>query len=99
MTSSTSWQTRLAVEIGEHERLGLGSDREPRVLEQLPQPLPHLGPTRLADRERLVAERVAEHARLGGLARAVDAFESHEQAGHQEPKLSARVAAATIRAL
>jgi hypothetical protein len=66
----------------EQQRLRLGAERGGGVLEDLAHALANVGAARLAHPERLVAERVAEQPRLGGLAGAVDALEGHKQAAH-----------------
>ena len=53
------------------------------------------GAARLAHRQRALAERLAEEARLGGLARAVDSLERHEEAGH-EPNVAPCAARAPL---
>src|SRR5207244_3137184 len=55
-----------------------------RILEQSAHLLPHSRAARLAHRDGLRAQRIREHARLGRLARAVDALEGHEESSHAE---------------
>jgi len=67
---------------GEQQRLRALVDLDLGILQQLADALAYRGSARLAHRDGALAERLAEEARLGGLARAVDSLERDEQAGH-----------------
>ena len=58
------------------------ADLDGGVLQQVAHALADLGAARLAHRERVVAERLAQQPGLGGLPRAVDSLEGDEQAAH-----------------
>src|SRR5215211_3061254 len=71
---------QLRARGGEQQRLGVRADLQVGVLEQRAEPLADLGAARLADHDRLVAQRVDEQPGLGRLARPVDALEGDEEA-------------------
>ncbi len=62
----------------EQEELRHIAHLERGILEQRADPLGHLGAARLADQERVRAERLCEQRGLGRLARPVDALEGDE---------------------
>src|SRR5262245_60993109 len=63
----------------EEQQLGERVEVEIGVGEQAADTLRRLGPPRLADQQRLGAERLGQQLRLRRLARAVDALKRNEQ--------------------